>query len=167
MKNILSIFIIALSFLSFCQTDTLNRVEIENMFREINESDASHIGEKKRCSFFIKNFHQIINLVKIQGYPKFSDEKKNKKLNKSIETGTRLTFLHILQTKPELLLNKEVIDIISCEIELKRLDREILKFVLSTYQYDLDMERVSPWSESVETNFYLAIQQWDIKLYSE
>lgn len=165
MKYILSIFVIAVSFLSFCQTDSLNREKIAYMFHEINKSDATHIGEKIRDSLFIKNFNQIIDLIKVQGYPKFSDEKKNKKLNQSVESGTRRTFLHILQTYPELLLNEEIIDIISNEISEQRLDAELLKIVLSAYQYDLDTGNTVTWSKSVENNFYVAIREWDIKLY--
>lgn len=165
MKYILSIFFIVLSFLSFCQTDTLSREEIADMFHDINKSDETHMGEKIRDTLFIKNFNQIIDLIKVQGYPKFSDEKKNKKLNQSIESGTRRTFVHILQTNPELLLNKEIIDIVSTEISEQRLDAELLKFALSVYQYDMDQGNIVSWSKSVENNFYLAIQKWDIKLY--
>lgn len=153
------------SFFSLCQTDTLSRLEIADMFQEINKSDQTHVGEKVRDSFVIRNFNQIINLIKVQGYPKFSDEKKNKKLNQSIESGTRMTFVHILQIKPELLLNEKIIDIISKEVSEQRLDEELLKSALSVYQYDMDTGRVPSWSKSVENNFYLAIQKWEIKLY--
>lgn len=165
MKYILPIFFIVLSFLSFCQTDTISREEIAEMFLEINKSDQPHIGEKIRDTLFIKNFNQIIDLIKIQGYPKFSNVKKNKKLNQSIESGTRRTFVHILQTKPELLLNEEIIDIISKEVSEQRLNAELLKFALSVYQYDIDTGRIVSWSKLVENNFYLAIQKWEIKLY--
>lgn len=146
--------------------DTLKREEIEEMFQEINKSDATHIGEKIRDTIFVKNFNLIIDLISIQGYPKFSDSKKNKKLNNSIESGTTRTFLHVLQNNPELLLNKEIIDLISIEISQQRLDPKLLKFVLSSFQYDQDMGNVDAWSKLVENNFYLAIREWDIKLYT-
>lgn len=166
MKYTLSIFIIAFTSLSFCQTSNLERENIEEMFDEINKSDASHVGEKVRDTIFVKNFNLIIDLINNQGYPKFLDNKGNKKLNQSIENGTMRTFLHVLQTKPELLLNKEIIDLISKEVTQQRLDTKLLKFVLSSFQYDQDIGNIVPWSEIIEGNFYLAIKEWEIKLYT-
>ncbi|WP_139134383.1 hypothetical protein [Crocinitomix algicola] len=166
MKYILFLFLNAICFLSFCQSDTLTKEDIGDMFHEINKTDQTYIGENIRDTQFVKNFNQIINLIKVQGYPKFFDNNENKKLNRSIENGTKRTFVHILQTKPELLLNTEIIDIISKEISEQRINSEIMKFALSIYQYDMDVGRIDYWSESIEKNFYLAIQKWDIKLYN-
>jgi negative regulator of genetic competence, sporulation and motility len=91
--------VVSSSHFSLSQTNTLSKDSIQKIFKEINSSDKTHIGEEKRKLIFITNFNKIIDVIKFQGYPNF--DSNNKKLNKLISNTTQSTFLHILQTSPE------------------------------------------------------------------
>jgi negative regulator of genetic competence, sporulation and motility len=101
MKFLFSFLLIIFCFshFSLSQTNTLSKDSIQKIFKEINSSDKTHIGEEKRKLIFITNFNKIIDVIKFQGYPNF--DSNNKKLNKLISNTTQSTLLHILQTSPE------------------------------------------------------------------
>jgi hypothetical protein len=50
-----------------------------------------------------------------------------------------------------------MISLIKKEISDKRMDAEILKFVLSAFQYDHNCLNI-PWSLDLENQFYVAIR---------
>ncbi len=63
------------------------------------------------------------------------------------------------------MLNEETISLLKKELTEGRLEQDLLQFALQTFQYDTDMERLPAWTDQIENNFYLAIREWDIKLY--
>jgi hypothetical protein len=58
-----------------------------------------------------------------------------------------------------------MISLIKKEISGKRMDAEILKFILSAFQYDHNCLNI-PWSLDLENQFYIVIREWNIKLYN-
>ena len=167
MKQILCLIFLLQSCLTFGQTEELSEFRLTELFKEINNSDRSNLDNPKvREEIFLKNFDTIIWLIQEHGYPNLTRFKKEKKLKRSIENGISRTFTHILQTQPEKLLNAETIRLLKNEISNGRMSNLQLKDALKVFQYDNDIGRSDQWNQDLSDLFYLAIREWDIKLYS-
>jgi len=163
----LLIVIVLFSFSVFGQKDILSDAQLLQLFEDVNKSDASHLNEPDiRHQIFLDNFDTIIAIIENQGFPTLSEKLRNKRNLRSIDSGVQRTFIHILQTQPELLLNEKIIALLKLEIENGRLDPKLLKVAMSVLQYDIDTsEEKAVWSEETENNFYRALLEWDINLY--
>jgi len=150
----------------FCQVDPLTKKEVLEIYQEIIDTDGSNLkNQEVREAIFVKNFETILSIIERQGSPYFPESKENRKLNGRVYIGTNITFTHILQTKPQLILNDSIISLISIEVKEGRIDSYNLKGALSLFQFDSDRDQT--WTDELRKYFYLALEKWDVKLYGE
>ena len=159
-------FSLLFAFSAISQSDTLNDEELIAIFKEINESDASHMKEPEiREQIFIENFKTIVKITKAQGFPQLQEHYRKKKIRNCIINGSRITFIHILQSQPKMLLNEEMIELFGKEIKSDRLDNSILETALFAFKYDHDVGRIdNQWDEEIQQQFNLALEAWDIDI---
>lgn len=146
------------------QSDTLKDSELIPIFKGIKKSDQLAMKSSiAKDSVIQMNFNTIINLIKKQGFPQLEQTYRRKKINSCIETGTQLTFIHVLQIKASLILNNGTIDLLKKEVNSNRMPKRILEVALKVYTYDLKEGRIAPLSE--KSQFYLdhAYREWDIE----
>lgn len=141
--------------ISFSQ-ETLGKEEVLTLFEEIESSDRTELDDtSKRAQIFRANYSKIIGLIENQGFVNVDSIYKKKKDRKTIKTGFRMTFIHVLQTDPKLILNPEIIELIRIEIHTGNLNKGCLIVPLSVFVYE------SPNLLQEEVDF--ALDEWGIE----
>ncbi|WP_133122251.1 hypothetical protein [Brumimicrobium salinarum] len=140
MKIALIVLILLLfSFKSSCQ-DTLSSQEMLQVFKQINKSDASKLRHpEKREEIFLTNFKEIKELIEYQGLVIDSNFSKKRHI-KLAESAIRMTFTHILQSNPSLILNEKFIELIREKLQTKKFCKDYLIFPLSVYVYENEIK---------------------------
>jgi hypothetical protein len=165
--NKLSIFFFVLiTSFTFSQEHKLSDKELIKIFKNIRKTDQSHYRDSSiRNTIFRSNFQTIVNIIDGQGFPQLSKYYRSKRKRNIIDGASQITFVHVLQTKPELLLNEEMINKFKSQITKSRINVNILSFALNIFNYDHSTQWYSNvWSEEVERCFYLAVKEWGITL---
>ncbi len=124
--------------------------KVYQWFKYILKQDKSNLDKAYiRIVIFKQNF-DILN-TQLKEHALHCDSTKNytKKTNDKIDFGINITFTHILQTYPELILNEEYIQFIKNQIDTKNLDKKLLVDPLKYYYYNM--------------NYYTKFQKGNIK----
>ena len=160
------LYLLLITSFTFSQEYKLSDKELIKTFKNIHKTDQSHIRDSSiRNTIFRTNFQTIVNIIDIQGFPQLSQYYKSKRKRNIIDGASQITFVHILQTKPELLLNEEMIYKFKSQITKSRININILSFALNIFNYDHSTQWYPNfWSEEVERCFHLAVKEWGITL---
>lgn len=166
-KSLVFLFVVFGCSLSLGQFDNQTRDSLIGFYEEIIALDQSSLNDTTvRNGYFRRNFALILNEIEVNRGPILIKSKMDKRLKAKMNMAIQSTFLHILQTQPKLLLNEDAIETVKLELDRGLLSITTLKFVLSAFQYDLDVNRPGLiWDTEIEDNFYLALRTWGIKLY--
>lgn len=157
--------VFAYSSTSFSQGDTLTDKELIPIFLAISKSDQSHVKEPEiRKEIFIENFNTLIGIMKKQGFPVLTEDYRRKKIKNCIPDATQMTLIHILQTKPSLLLNNGHIRLFKIAIESGKLKKNIMATALWIFETDQKEGRSEPWNDKMKHYYELALSEFDITL---
>lgn len=86
--------------------DTLSDEQLFRLFSEIDSLDQSNFDNySKRKEIFKKNFDTIVAITRKQGFPHYSEIPKKRKKRFKVRIGCLFTFMHILQTQPDVILS--------------------------------------------------------------
>jgi hypothetical protein len=122
--------------ISFSQ-ETMGKEEVLSLFEKIESSDRTELDDSaKRAQIFRANYFKIIDLIDNQGFVNVDSTYKKKRDRKTIKSGFRATFTHVLQTDPKLILNPEIIELIRIEIHTGNLNKGYLIVPLSVFVHD-------------------------------
>lgn len=133
--KILPILFVFWSTLAIGQRDTLTDAQLKYIYKRILKTDQSHVKDNEiRQLIFELNFNQIIDIIKVQGYPKFKVQPNRKKDRGIIRRATMITFFHILQSEPELLLDPKIIELLKNEIEIGNMPKDLLLGTLKKWK---------------------------------
>jgi hypothetical protein len=133
--KILPIILIAWTTIVQGQSDTLTDAQLKYVYKIISETDQSNINDNEIRFLIIQiNFNQIITIIRNQGYPKYKIEPKKKKDQTIIKRATRMTFIHILQSAPEMLLDPNIIELLKKEIDSGNMPEEVLLWTLKSWK---------------------------------
>lgn len=172
MKKIFTLTLIITSQFYYAQTkqDTIN-----NWFKFINKQDQSYLKiDYIRNDNFLNNF-RILNEQFTQNNLKNSVLNSfNKKVINTVNSGISCTFTHILQTKPELILNNDYIEFIECQIQKNDFDPNRLKYAMANYYYNMNYYKkfqknniINDHADEIQHQydelFYLAMKKWGIQ----
>ncbi|MBK7128784.1 MAG: hypothetical protein IPM74_02235 [Crocinitomicaceae bacterium] len=116
-----------------------------------------------RLQVFLNNFNTIVSITKMQGFPSLKNEYRLRRKRDCISFFSSVNFLHVLQTKPEVLLNFEIINLFDDEIESGRLDKEIVSFSFRAIQKLISLGHASLSQNNMEM-LKVASSEWDIGL---
>ena len=157
--SITLLFLLFGNFL-FAQSDTLADKELISIFRKIIRTDQKYVrNNTKRDPIILRNFDIIVSITEKQGFPQLRQEYRSKKKNNLISQGAFLTFIHVLQTKPEDLLNESIINLFKTEISSGRLEKSILRNAMNIY---LKTAYDKPWLIDNKDLFDFAYREWDL-----
>ncbi len=170
MKTLILISIVLFSsVISFGQT---KQDLISKLFKQIIKEDQSHLKQQEiRNKIFVQNFNLINEQFKQNNLTNSCLNSLNKKRLKNVNTGLRVTFIHILQTKPELILNEDYIQFIEKQITENDFDKSRLKTALTIYYYDMYSSRkgnncstqnscCKKFNHEYDDLFFEAIKRW-------
>ena len=116
MKNIL--LIVILMFISF-------EKQVELDYCKMLEEDQSFLdNSEERNKIFEKNFNQILEKTRKEGFPTVSF--KDSKTDSCKYWSVTATLIHIVQSKPELLFDQEVIELFKKEMDKGNMDNDLL-----------------------------------------
>lgn len=170
MKDLKSFtLVILLSGYFFCfgrtQTpiyDTLTEKELIEIFTYMKKEENSYLKMPGvRLQIFLNNFNTIVSITKSQGFPQLKKEYKLSRKRYCIFFFSSVNFLHVLQTKPEVLLNFEIINLFKIEIEFGRLDREIVSYPIQAIRKLISLGHATLSQKNIEMLNYAA-SEWDI-----
>ena len=175
LKPTLLILLFLINFNLYAQTkeDT-----IVDLFKYISKVDQTYLKKSKayiRDQIFVNNFRIINDLI---GEGVLKKELLNSFSEKSvfkIDVGFHITFIHVLQTYPELILNKDYIEFIENEIVNNNFNKEFLIYPLSTFHYIMNYYKNDPsrkpmnisakdFNHQYDTLFYEALDRWGIEV---
>ncbi|MFK7786017.1 MAG: hypothetical protein AB8B56_12915 [Crocinitomicaceae bacterium] len=129
----------------FSHAQESNEQFISKTFKEINRTDQSNLrNHVVRDSLILINFELIQSLLK-DSVNLNSEQSFSKRTTKRLHLGLAMTFIHIGQNHPDLILNDETSAFIAEQINQGRLNRKELKIALHAYMVDVENDR---WSES-------------------
>jgi hypothetical protein len=160
MRTFLLIFI---TFCTFQVQAQLSTDELNAIFTRISEKDQSHLGKDStdksiRQNMFVENFDTIKYLLQTHQLVGIK-ERLSKKQYRNYEGAIGITFTHIWQIYPALILNDDFIAFLKQEIDAKRFDISVLFYPCSYAIYK------NPYYEhplSMEKKLYEAFDAWGI-----
>ena len=137
---------------------------LSKTFKKIIKTDQSNIrNHSVRDSLILKNFSLIKSLLEDSVNLNTNQELK-KRTHKRLNIGLVMTFIHVLQIDPHLLLNDETVHLFAENIDQKRIGSEELKSALSVYQIDVDHNR---WPKESASYFQEKVEsvkrEWNIE----
>jgi len=163
MKYLLSIFLISTYlFLSIgCQFSSKISIDYCQMLandqsyinRDFSDKDKWQSDRKKRSAIFKHNFELLMDKAKLDGLPKtgtFEDFPDSCRFN-----AISLTFIHIAQSQPELLFEKNIILLLEKEIKSGNLHIDIIN---SAFRM-INSNRI--FLKRLGKEVQLAIQKWE------
>ena len=156
-------FLIFITCFAFHLQAQLSTDELNAIFTRISEKDKSHLGKDSidisiRQNMFVENFDTINYLLQTHQLVGIK-ERLSKKQYRKYEGAISITFTHIWQTNPALILNDGFIDFLKQEIDAKRFDISVLYYPCSYAIYK------NPYYEhplSMEKELYKAFDAWGI-----
>jgi len=159
-------YFVLMTSLLLSQENKRSDEELIEVFKKILKTDQSHLRDSNiRHPIFRSNFETIVNIIDDQGFPQLSKYYSSRKQRNIIDDASRVTFVHILQTKPDLLLNEEIIYKFKNQIDKGRMNNVSLSLALNIINYDHVTQRdPNVWSEDVERCFKLALKEWGVVL---
>jgi len=151
---------------------------IVDLFKYISKVDQTYLKKTKafiRDQIFVNNF-RIINDEIVKG-------SLNKELLKSfsekaafkVYVGFYITFIHVFETAPNLILNKDYIEFIENEIVNNNFKKEFLVYPLSIYHFNMtyyqndSLKKVENGKARLidhqyDALFYEALEKWGIEV---
>lgn len=144
--------------------DTLTDKQLACIFTRMVETDGSNLDNYYvRKEIFKNNFDVIILITRMQGFPQFKVSPKRRKQGRgSITVATALTFIHVLQTQPELMLNLDIITLLKGEINANRLDkRELAGMQFLHYENTRGNYLLTPETQKM---FDLTVLEWGLTI---
>ncbi|GEM_PF-6528790 len=134
-RQLVTILLIACATFARGQHDALTDAQLKYVYKTIMKTDQSHVNDNEiRHLIFKTNFNQIISIIQNQGYPKYKEQPKKKKDQTIIKTATTITFFHILQSAPEMLLDPAIIALLKNEIDAGNMPKEVLFDTLKSWK---------------------------------
>jgi len=156
-------FLLFSSIFSFGQT---KHDSISKLFKQIVKDDQSHVRKPViRNEIFVKNFNLINEQFQQNNLTSSCLNSLKKKPLENVNSGVKKTFIHILQTKPELILNEDYIQFIEKQITSNDFDKSRLKSALTMYYYEMYISKKSnnhceKFNHEYDDLFFGAIQRW-------
>ncbi len=137
---------------------------LSKTFKKIIKADQSNIRNNSvRDSLILENFSLIKSLLDDSVNLNTNQELK-KRTHKRLNIGLVMTFIHILQIDPQLLLNDKTAHFFAEYIDQKRIGSGELKSALNVYQIDVDNKR---WPEEMAAYFLERVEsvkrKWNIE----
>lgn len=172
MKTIFLLFFLFISNLSISQTKEDTTVM---WFKYINKVDQTYLKTQFiRSQIYVNDFNIINNQIKLGNLKKSILTTYKKKSNFEISTGFDITFIHIFQTKSELIWNSEYVSFIENEINNNDFNKELLVFPLRMYHYwityyqtekskKIEHSFAKKMSHQYDVLFYEAIKRWGLE----
>jgi hypothetical protein len=163
-------FLLLISFFASQLKAQLTTAQLNETFERILDRDQSHVSSDSveariRTNLFVQNFDTIKYLLQTHQLIGIK-ERLTKKEYRKYEHVIGITFTHIWQMKPYLILNDDFIAFLKTEIDAKRFDVSVLYYPCSyaiyknpDYEHPLSMEK----------ELYKAFDAWGIdrsKLYT-
>lgn len=141
--------------------DTLSDRQLICLFQYMRKQDVSNVKHPEiREHVFLSNFYALVRIIKNQGFPSLKTEPKRRKDKYTIIPTSELILIHILQFKPELMLNNEIIPLFDLELKSGRMPAPILQ-VPMTCMVDSD-STVNTFSPELQEKFYEAMDIWKL-----
>lgn len=172
MKKLLGLILILLSQYSYTQT---KQDTVYNWFKFINKQDQSYlkIGYIREDNF-LNNFRILNEQFKSNNIKSSILNTFSEKVINTINFGISSTFTHVLQTKPELILNQEYISFIENQIQQNDFDPNRLKMSLKIYYYNMNYYQKfqknnikNVYADDIQHQydelFYTALKKWGFK----
>ncbi len=145
---------------SFAQEHNEN--SLFKTFKKITELDQSHIRKNNiRDSLILLNFSKIKELLS-SDINLNSEQKLKNKTKKKLKSDLLLTFLHVLQIDPRLLLNDETVEFFAQYIDKNLISNRQLKSALVAYNYDIEIGRWTNWTAYFDERIEFVKVKWKI-----
>lgn len=162
-KILLTLFILSIN-VELGNAQVEHEIFLSKTFKKIVKADQSNIWNNNvRDSLILKNFNLIKSLLD-DSVNLNTNQELNKRTHNRLKNGLVITFIHILQIDPRLLLNDETSNFFAEQIDQKRINSNELKSALSVYQIDVDNKR---WPEESITYFEERVEsvkrKWNIE----
>ena len=166
-KILFALFLLAMN-VDLGNAQVEHDVFLSKTFKKIIKSDQSNIRNNSvRDSLILENFSLIKSLLN-DSVNLNTTQELNKRTHKRLNTGLVITFIHVLQIDPHLLLNEETVHLFAEHIDQKRISSKELKSALSVYQIDVENDR---WSEESASYFKERVEsvkrEWNIESLEE
>ena len=123
---------------------------LSKTFRKVIKTDQSHVRNNAVRDTLVRNNFDLINSLLADSVNLNTNQALKKRTHRRLKTGLVITFIHILQIDPKLLLNEATSDFLAEQIAQKRIGSNELKSALGVYQVDVDNKR---WSEESMSYF--------------
>lgn len=157
------LLLLLISFFALQINAQLTDEQLHDTFKRMLNRDKSHLGSDSinvsiRTSLFVQNFDTINYLLQTHQLLGIK-ERLTKKQYRKYESALGITFTHIWQTNPALILNDDYIHFLKTEIDAKRFDMSVLYYPCSYAIYK------NPYYEhplSMEKMLYKAFDAWGI-----
>lgn len=167
MKHLIKpIFLILYLFLfGFCTTSKAQNTDEKMLlktFKHIIKTDQSHIRNNSIREVLILNNFETIKSLLADSISLNPDQYLKKRTRKKLYTGLMATFIHTLQTAPNLLLNDETLDLFAEYIDKNLLRKKELNSALKILQYDTESNRFTKWTEYSLQRIPLAREKWKL-----
>lgn len=137
---------------------------LSKTFKKVIKLDQSNIRNNKVRDSLIKDNFALIQELLEDSVNLNTNQSLKRKTSGRLKTGLVITFIHILQIEPTMLLNEETSDFFARHIAEERISSEELKSALSVYQVDVDNKR---WPEERMNYFKERVdsikEKWQIK----
>lgn len=141
--------------------DTLSDEELINLFAYVQKQDVSNLRHIEiREHVFLSNFCALIRIIENQGFPSLKVEPRSRNKRSIIIRCSELILIHILQFKPERMLNDKIIRLFDLELKSKRMPAPVLQ-VPMTCMVDSD-STVNTFSTELQEKFYEAMEIWQL-----
>ena len=141
--------------------DTLSDIELISLFQYMRKEDKSNLRRPEiRRHVILGNFNTLVRIIKNQGFPRLKTVPKRRKDKYTIIPTSELILIHILQLKPELMLNNEIIQLFDLELKSERMPAPVLQ-VPMTCMVDSD-STVNTFSPELQEKFYEAMEIWQL-----
>ena len=151
---------------------------IVSWFKYISKVDQTYLKKSKvfiRDQIFVNNFRIINDLIDEGVLKKELLNSFSEKSVFKIDVGFHITFIHVLQTAPNLILNKDYIEFIENEIVNNNFKKEFLVYPLSIYHFNMtyyqndSLKKVENGKARLidhqyDALFYEALEKWGIEV---
>ena len=175
LKPTLLVLLLLINFKFYAQTkeDT-----IVDLFKYISKVDQTYLKKSKafiRDQIFVNNFRIINDLIDEGVLKKELLNSFSEKSVFKIDVGFHITFIHVFETAPNLILNKDYIEFIENEIVNNNFKKEFLVYPLSIYHFNMtyyqndSLKKVENGKARLidhqyDALFYEALDRWGIEV---
>lgn len=167
MRFLILLFVLITATNLSAQTDTLTGAQLFELFHKIEVTDKSYIKKPEiRHQIFVNNFDTIIEIIRLQGFPKYKVVPKKKKNDGNINSIVSVSFHHILQSYPDKFLNDDIISLLKQELESKRMPITVVDPYLKLWKSwndNLKNEKRIDLTPEQEAKYFEALEVFGIE----